>query len=129
MEGNKILGKRILLVDDEGLIRQTIGQLLCKDEHTVVEANNGVEALSLFSRGRFDLVLTDFQIPFMHGSELATRIKRIAPRQPILMMTGYGKRPGPDNPVDAVLNKPVHLDELRQAVAKLLSEAGDPVAG
>src|ERR1019366_8962648 len=67
---DKILRKRILLVDDEGLVREVIGQLLSRDEHSVVHANNGVEALSLFTRGQFDLVMTDFEIPFMKGNEL-----------------------------------------------------------
>ena len=92
------------------------------DAYTVVEANNGAEALELFRKGGFCLVMTDFEIPFMKGNELATRIKQLAPWQPILMITGHGKRPGPDNPVDAVLNKPIDLNQLRTAMAKLLSE-------
>ena len=43
---DKILPKRILLVEDESFVRASIGRLLSKDEHTVVEANNGAEALS-----------------------------------------------------------------------------------
>jgi CheY-like chemotaxis protein len=125
---DKILRKRILLVDDEQFVRESIGRLLSKDEHTVVEANNGAEAFALFAKGQFDLVMTDFEIPFMKGNELATRIKQLAPGQPILMITGHEKRPGPDNPVDVVLNKPVHLDQLRTAMAKLLSELGATVA-
>ena len=119
---DKILPKRILLVEDDSFVRASIGRLLSKDEHTVVAANNGAEALSLFTTGQFDLVMTDFEIPFIKGNELAARIKQLAPHQPILMITGYGKRPGPDNPVDAVLNKPVTLDRLRTAIAKLLPE-------
>jgi len=122
--GDRILQKRILLVDDERFVREAIGRLLAKDEHTVVEANNGAEAFALFARSRFDLVVTDFELPFVKGNELAGRIKRVAPAQPILMITGHGKRAGPDNPVDAVLNKPVDLDQLRMAIAKLLPEAG-----
>jgi CheY-like chemotaxis protein len=76
----------------------------------------------LFRKGRFDLVTVDFEMPFVKGDELAARIKQLAPWQPILMITGRGKRPGPDNPVDAVLNKPVDLDQLQTAIAKLLSE-------
>jgi len=124
MEEDTIVRRRILLVEDESLVREFIGRLLSRDEHSVVEANNGVEAFSLFTRDQFDLVMTDFEIPFMKGNELAARIKQLAPRQPILMITGYGKRPGPDNPVDAVLNKPVRLDQLREAMARLLSEVG-----
>jgi CheY-like chemotaxis protein len=124
MGKDKILRKRILLVDDERFVRESIARLLSKDEHTVVEANNGAEAFAVFTRGQFDLVMTDFEIPFMKGNELAARIKHLAPCQPILMITGYGKRPGPDNPVDAVLNKSLDLDQLRTAMAKLLSEVG-----
>lgn len=123
-EADRVVGRRILLVEDERLVRELIGRLLAKDAHTVVEANNGVEALLLFTRGQFDLVMTDFEIPFMKGNELAARIKQLAPGQPILMITGYGKRRGVDNPVDAVLNKPVNLDQLRNAMARLLPEAG-----
>ncbi len=127
MEEDRMFRKRILLVEDEGLVGELIGRLLAKDEHTVVEANNGAEAFSLFTKSQFDLVLTDFEIPFMKGDELATRIKQLAPEQPILMITGYGKRRGPDNPVDAVLRKPVALDQLRATMAKLLSETGPSV--
>ena len=123
-EEDKVPRKRILLVDDEQQVRESVRLLLARDEHTVVEANNGAEAFSLFTTGQFDLVVTDFEIPFMKGNELAARIKQLAPRQPILMITGHGKRPAPDNPVDAVLNKPVGLDQLRTAMAKLLSEVG-----
>ncbi len=114
--------KRILLVEDERLAREILGRMLAQDEHTVVEANNGAEAFALFTRSRFDLVMTDFEIPFIKGDELAARIKQLAPEQPILMITAYSKRPGPNNPVDAVLSKPVDLDRLRRAMAKLLSE-------
>jgi CheY-like chemotaxis protein len=126
---NRIIGKRILLVDNEQVVRELTGQLLSMDEHIVVEANNGAEALALFAKGSFDLVMTDFEIPFLKGNELATRIKQLAPRQPIIMITGYRKRPGPDNPVDAVLDKPFDLDQLRTAMAKLLSDARPGLTG
>jgi len=122
MEQDQMPRKRILLVDDEGIVRESIRLLLSMDNHTVVEANNGVEALYLFTRAEFDLVVTDFQIPFMKGSELAARIKQLLPRQPILMITGHAEKPGPDNPVDAVLDKPFNLNQLRAAMARVLSE-------
>ena len=114
--------KRILLVDDERLVRETVKELLPTGEYTVVEANNGAEALSLFARSRFDLVLTDFEMPFLKGDELATRIKRLAPTQRILMITAYMHPPGPDNPVDMVLRKPFTLVKLRSVVADLLQD-------
>ena len=122
MEQSIIRGKRILLVDDEPSIRGCFRMMLEIDGHTVIEANNGAEALDLFARGQFDLVTTDFEMPVMKGNELAVRIKNLSPRQPILMITaserGFGDS---ENPVDSILNKPFGLDHLRGAIVKLLS--------
>jgi CheY-like chemotaxis protein len=122
MEQNIIRGKRILLVDDEPSVRGSFRMMLEIDDHAVTEASNGAEALDLFIKGQFDLVATDFEMPVMKGNELAVRIKELAPKQPILMITAYGKELGDSaNPVDTILNKPFTLDNLRRAIAKLLS--------
>jgi two-component system chemotaxis response regulator CheY len=115
------LGKRILLVEDERSVRDSLRKLLLLDDHTVVEANNGAEALGLFAQHQFDVVLTDYVMPFLKGTELAARIKQLAPDQPILMITAYGIKPGPHNSVDAVLRKPFDLGMLRSALAQILS--------
>jgi CheY-like chemotaxis protein len=112
--------KRILLADDEQAVREIIRVLLDLDEHIVVEATNGEEALSLFTPGRFDLVITDNDMPKMQGDELVARVKRLAPGQPILMITGSARTYDGLEPVaDIILNKPFDLAELRQAVAEL----------
>ena len=117
----KLLGKRILLVDDQRPVRDVISLLLGLDQHTVIEAANGAEGLALFKPDHFDLVITDFEMPQMKGNELAARIKRVSPSQPILMITAYAKRlDEADNPVDAVLSKPFQLEDLRRAMAELL---------
>jgi CheY-like chemotaxis protein len=116
------MGKRILLVDDEQGMREVVKLLLAEDSHTVVEANNGAEALDLFKRSRFDLVMTDFRIPFIRGDELAMAVRRLAPTQPILMITGYPESLGRDNPVDAILRKPFGQTRLRATVARLLKQ-------
>jgi CheY-like chemotaxis protein len=121
VEQNIIRGKRILLVDDESSVRGAFRMMLEIDDHATIEANDGVEALALFSQGRFDLVITDFEMPVMKGNELVVRLKKLAPKQPILMITAYGKELGDsENPVDRILNKPFTLDDLRGAIAKLL---------
>ena len=122
---SKPLRKRILLVDDQPSVREAISLLLSLDEHTVIEAGNGVEALDVFGREQFDLVITDFEMPNMKGNELARRIKQLSPAQPMVMVTAYAERLGDSsNPVDALLNKPFQLEDLRRAMAKLLSGAG-----
>ncbi len=124
MPGHIPLHKHILLVDDERTVREALRVLLLNDQHTVVEAKNGAEACALFTRGQFDLVIVDYQMPFMKGDELASRIRNIAPDQPILMITAYALKPSPENPVNAILNKPFDIARLRQVMAQLLSAAG-----
>jgi CheY-like chemotaxis protein len=103
-------------------VRETINFLLRLDGHTVAEAGTGAVALDLFMREHFDLVITDLEMPNMNGNELAARIKQVSPTQPILMITAYADRlRESDNPVDAILDKPFQIEDLRRAVAKLLS--------
>lgn len=121
-EQTRVFGKRILVADDDPAVRESLNLLLRIDRHTVVEATNGREALELFTKEPFDLVIADYAMLEMQGNELAQNIKRIAPAQPILMVTAYlEKLAGSGIPVDAILGKPFRVDELRQAIAKLLS--------
>ena len=127
MKKSRIQGKRILVVDDEPNVRGALRMMLEMDGYVVTEANNGAEALDLFAKGKFDLVTTDFEMPVMKGNELAVRIKQLAPSQPILMISAYGKELGEsENPVDGILNKPFTMDNLRGAIAKLQSNSQIP---
>ena len=122
MEQDRICGRRILVVEDDPAARESITLLLRIDRHVVTEAKDGSEALALVSQQPFDLVILDYVMPGMKGWEVALNIKLIDPALPILMVTGYvEKLSGADKPVDAVLGKPFAVDELRSAVAKLLS--------
>ncbi len=118
--------QRILLVDDQEPLRASLRLLLELDGHQVTEASNGAEALNLFTRGEFDLVITDFEMPVMKGDELAVGLKLLAPSLPILMITASDRARGDvENPVDALLNKPLTVSELRGALGKLLSARPD----
>jgi CheY-like chemotaxis protein len=118
----RALRKRILVVDDQQAVRDAIVLLLGLDDHTVIEAEDGAAALELFRRDHFDLVITDFEMPLMKGNELASRIKKLSPLQPVLMITAYAEQLRcSDNPVDGILDKPFQLNDLRQVMAELLS--------
>jgi CheY-like chemotaxis protein len=116
-----VMGKHILLVDDQEDVRLTIRLLLSVDEHTVVEAKNGLEALELYAPGKFDMVVTDFVMPEMKGDEMAARIKDLCPWQPILMITGSSGELVPRGlRVDALLEKPFNFASLRSVLANLM---------
>jgi YesN/AraC family two-component response regulator len=125
LQADGITGKRILLVEDERVVREALRLMLLRDAHLVIEANNGVEAFALFLSTKFDLVLTDFEMPFANGDELAAKIKRVAPRQPILMITAFDRKPSLGNPVDAVLNKLFNSEQLRDTMTRLFSRLGE----
>jgi len=121
-EQNRILGKRILLVEDDPGAREAIKLLLAIDRHDVVEAAEGAEAIELVKREPFDLAILDYFMPGMQGSQVALRFRAIAPSLPILMISAYLEKLGDsDKPVDAVLGKPFSIEELRRAIAQLLS--------
>ena len=128
MDKHQMVAKRLLLVDDDRTFRELLKRALFSDAYTVVEANNGAEAFALFRNGGFDLVMVDLEMPFVKGDELAVRIKELAPRQPILMLTGHDARPSLKNPVDALLRKPFVLTRLREVMASLLAGTETRVA-
>ena len=112
----------MLLVEDDPGARESIELLLTIDRHHVVVAAGGVEAIELAKSQPFDLVILDYFMPGMRGSQLALHIREIAPSLPILMITAYLEQlRDSDKPVDAVIGKPFGVEELRRAIAKLLS--------
>ena len=114
---------RILVVDDEPSVGDTVKMLLEFDGHEVEAINSSQEALSIFESGRFDLVFTDFAMPGMNGHQLAAAIKAGAPDQPVVMITAYAGTLLPSPDVDFVVGKPFLLEDLREAIAKVMPAA------
>jgi CheY-like chemotaxis protein len=116
------LKRRILVVDDEPFICDAVKMMLSFDGHSVQTATNGVDALSLFDREKFDLVITDLTMPIMRGDELADAIKARDPKLPVVMITAYAEtiRDSAHAPasVDFIISKPFLLEHLREAIAK-----------
>lgn len=114
--------RHILLVDDEPIVRGSIEKCLQFEGHSVVMADGGEQALELVRNAKFDLVITDYEMPGMKGDELAADIKRILPLLPVLLVSAYGellRTPADPLPaVDAILTKPFRLEELRQAISR-----------
>ncbi len=116
---------RILVVEDEPLVREVLSVYLAEDHHEVVTAENGREGFEKFQAGCFDLVMTDRSMPEMNGDQLAMEIKKLRPGQPVLLLTGFGDlmTGAGEQPsgVDLVVSKPFTLTTLRNAIARVMS--------
>ncbi|MGH7556082.1 MAG: response regulator [Longimicrobiales bacterium] len=120
---NEIMREKILLVEDDPLIRKSILEVLQRiGGYEVCEAEDGVEAVKLLQNRRFDLVITDLIMPRMDGLRLLKHIRSTSPQVPVIFMTGYlskasGKRAFPGT---ECLTKPFGIRELLWAVRRCL---------
>lgn len=119
---------RILVVDDEDLVRMTLRQMLEAAGHEVVEARNGREGLDLQTEHAFDLVLTDIIMPEQEGIETIVQLRRRNPQLRIIAISGGGRTKNMDFlkiaasvGADETLTKPFTTNELTAAVSRCLS--------
>ena len=120
----------IILVEDETLVREITARVLGRAGYTVLEAQDGEEALQMVRRhaGHIDLVITDVVMARVGGLELARRVAGERPGLPILLMSGYNAEEMPaDDPTIGFLQKPFTPNALLQTVSALLANAGRPV--
>jgi DNA-binding NtrC family response regulator len=82
------MNKRILLVDDEDSIRETMSSLLKYKGFDIVEARDGLEAFELFKGESFDLIISDIRMPKCDGFELLKMVKKSNPNFPFFIITG-----------------------------------------
>ena len=126
-------GALVLVVDDESTIREVARLAFTRHGYRVIMAGDGAEALELFNARRFEisLVLTDLDMPKLHGNALADAIRHLNPAVKILAMSGGAAA---DRPVvvsafsDAFLSKPFTVGALLHAAHGLLepAAAGSP---
>jgi signal transduction histidine kinase/ActR/RegA family two-component response regulator/HAMP domain-containing protein len=123
---------RILIVDDDPLIIESLRETLRGDGHRVTAAEGGQAGIDAFeaaqARGEpFELVITDLGMPYVDGRRVSATIKTASPSTPVVLLTGWGQRLTAENQipphVDRVLNKPPRLRELRAALAELARRA------
>lgn len=105
--------KRVLIVDDNDIVRNTLCEYMLRIGFEIGVAKNGVEALKIFTSKIFDLVITDFQMPKMDGHLLACKIKKKRPKTEIIMISGDEEISSQvENVCDYFLEKPFNLKEM-----------------
>ena len=80
---------RILIVDDQDMMRDSLAATLAREGHEVVAANDGPAAVNRLNSTRFDLLITDLKMPKMTGIELLQEAKKLRPDMPVVLMTAF----------------------------------------
>ena len=127
------LGK-VLLVDDEPHIPMVVGRKLTAAGYEVHTASDGEEAFGLAQELHPDLIITDLQMPYMSGAELATALRESADlsKIPVILLTARGyvlpeQERGAAN-ICQIIAKPFSVQQILEAVASLLGQSGESEA-
>jgi signal transduction histidine kinase/ActR/RegA family two-component response regulator len=128
---------RILVIDDDPLVTQSLRDTLEADGHVVVTADGGQQGIDAFTEAlrrdeAFSFVITDLGMPYVDGRQVASAIKAAAPGTSVVLLTGWGHRilaehDIPDH-VDRVLSKPPKLRELRKVLEEVSCETRQELA-
>jgi GAF domain-containing protein/CheY-like chemotaxis protein len=120
---------RVLVIDDEPSVRETLGEILRQQHHEVVVADDGLSGLAQFREGAFELVMTDLAMPGLSGWQVAQAVKAARPNVPVVLVTGWGVEVEIDElvrrGVDRVLTKPFGFEDVQRVVASF-TDAGAP---
>jgi len=121
--------KRVLVAEDEDIIRDTLADLLTRAGALVVTARDGSEAVAMLHSQTFDLVLSDIKMPHKNGYEVFAAARAVNKACPVILITGFGYDPehsivrASREGLAAVLFKPFTVDQLMENIHKALSSA------
>jgi two-component system, OmpR family, response regulator MprA len=124
---------RVLVVDDEPAVQRALERALRLENHDVILAADGEEALDALAREPADAVVLDVMMPRLDGLEVVRRMRKAGDRTPVLMLTARdaidNRVEGLDAGADDYLVKPFALRELQARLRALLRRSGDGAAG
>jgi DNA-binding NtrC family response regulator len=117
---------KILVVDDDKELADTLAEYLAKLEYQATAAYGGAEALTAFREGEYHLVVTDLMMPDMDGIELLGKVKQLDKKAIVLVITGYGTI---ESAVSAIkkgafdfIPKPFTMEELEVIIDRALEQ-------
>jgi signal transduction histidine kinase/CheY-like chemotaxis protein len=120
---------RLLLIDDDPFVLDTLSSVLELDGHDIVSSTDSREGVDLFrasldSGQPFDTVITDLGMPYMDGNQVTHAIKSLMKEMPVILLTGWGQRLGDNKQkseakADFVIGKPPQLSKLRETLMEV----------
>src|SRR4051794_1233108 len=118
---------RILIADDQEMMRDSLAGILAREGHEVVATGDGATAVGRLQGARFDLLITDLKMPKMTGIELLGEAKRLRPEMPVVLMTAFASV---QTAVEAMklgaydyIQKPFDGDEIKHLVDRTLEHS------
>lgn len=124
-------GKRVLIADDEDIIRETISDVLSKGGAITVMARDGEEAVAMIQAQQFDMVLSDIKMPYKSGYEVFAAANEVQDHCPVILITGFGYDPehsivrASGEGLAGVLFKPFKVEQLLEMIDKALTAERD----
>jgi two-component system, NtrC family, response regulator PilR len=119
-------GERILIVEDEDLMRELLTKILANEQYRIFQASSGEEALRLLQDQTFDLVLTDLRLKGMNGLQLLSEVRAFDPEIVVIVMTAYASV---ETAVEAMrkgaydyITKPFINEEIRVMLRRALNQ-------
>jgi DNA-binding NtrC family response regulator len=119
-------GERVLIVEDEDLMRELLTKILASENYRIFDASSGEEALKLLQDQTYDLVLTDLRLKAMDGLQLLSEVRTLDPEMVVIVMTAYASV---ETAVEAMrkgaydyLTKPFINDEIRVMLRRALDQ-------
>ena len=113
---------RILVVDDEAIIRHLLTDVLKDDQHLVVAVENGKEAVDKVKDSSFDLIFSDVHMPVLNGLEMVKKIRTIDKNITIVMMDSFPdllSELAQEEGAISCIHKPFELKEIREILKNL----------
>ncbi|MFN9472210.1 response regulator [Acidovorax sp.] len=122
---------RILYVEDNPELRETIGMLMEGEGRTITSCATAEEALELERDGSFDLLVTDVSLPGLSGTDLARQVLAADPRRWVVLCSGYdlGSHPSAWGPNVRTLMKPFELEDLETLLLQVQASLDTSPAG
>jgi CheY-like chemotaxis protein len=131
------MSKRILVIDDDDLIRSLTTHFLKQGDYDVITAPNGPEGVKQYETEQPDLIVLDIAMPDMSGFEVAKSIRELEkrdqrPHTPIIILTAYARSfflsVGSESGIDSYLTKPITPEQLLSHVERFLGKPASPAS-
>ncbi|HEY1795947.1 MAG TPA: response regulator [Stellaceae bacterium] len=126
---------KILLIDDDTLIRRSVARVLMQNGHDVITAEDGLRGMEQYHRQKFDLIVTDIYMPRQEGIETILTLRREDSATKIIAISGGGHTGNTDAlemarllGADAIIEKPFRTDQLLAQIDAVMREPRDAPA-